>query len=104
VETKTGEIRVAEIERKGGKRGSRKGVRRKGKGEGGKTEKTKEGKNNRYKKNSARMEDMGEGGRSSKVGDKGYKAGSREVSQVDQSLWQEIIRVGAYKKGLGSYY
>ena len=71
METKTGEIRVAEIERKGGKKESRKKARRKEKGEGGKTEKTKEGKNDRHKKDSARMGDMEEGGRSSKVGGRG---------------------------------
>ena len=63
VETKAKEVRVAEIEKRGGKKGSRKEVRRKGKGEGENTEKTK---NNEYKKNSRRIGDMG-GGKSSKV-------------------------------------
>jgi len=86
VETKAGKISIAETERRGGKRGSRKGARRKGKEEGEKTEKTKEEKNNRYKKNCGRMGNMGGGRRSSEVGGGGQKAGSREVSQVDQSL------------------
>jgi len=40
VETKAEKIRIAKTERKRGKRGSKKRARRKGKGEGGKTEKT----------------------------------------------------------------
>jgi len=73
VETKAGEVRIAETERRGGKRESRKEVRRKGKGKGKgeKTEKTEEGKNNRCKKNSKRMGDMGEGERSNEVGRRG---------------------------------
>jgi len=71
VETKAGEVRIAETERRGGKRKSRKKVRRKGKGKGEKTEKTEEGKNNRCKKNGRRIGDMGEGERSSEVGRRG---------------------------------
>jgi len=71
VETKAREVRIAETERRGGKRESRKEVRRKGKGKGEKTEKTEKGKNNRCKKNGRRMKDMGEGERSSEVGRRG---------------------------------
>jgi len=75
VETKAGKIRVAEIEKRGSKGGSRKKVRRKGKGKGKgkeeKTEKTKEEKNSRYKKDGRRMRDMGGGGRSSEVRGRG---------------------------------
>ena len=67
VETKAGKIRVAEIEKRGSKGGSRKRVRRKGKGKGEKTEKTKEEKNDRYKKDGRRIGDIGGGGRSSEV-------------------------------------
>jgi len=104
VETKAEKISMAETERRGGKRGSRIGARRKGKGKGEKTEKTKEEKNDRYKKNSERIGNMGGGRRSSEVGDRGQEASSREVSQVDQSLWQEKIGASACKKGLGSYH
>ena len=67
VETEAGEIKVAETERRGDKRKSRKRMRRKEKSKGGKTEKTKKGKNDRYKKDSGRMRDMGRRERSSKV-------------------------------------
>jgi len=71
VETKAEEIRVAETERRGGKRGSRKEARRKEKEKEEKTEKTKEGKNDRYKKDGGRMGDMRGGKRSSEVRGRG---------------------------------
>ena len=55
VETKVGEVRVAETERRRGKRGSRKEARRKGKGKGEKTEETKEGENDRCEEDSRRI-------------------------------------------------
>jgi len=56
VETKAEEIRVAETERRRGKRRSRKEIKRKGKGKGEKTEKTE---NNRCEKSSRGMENLG---------------------------------------------
>jgi len=50
VETKVGEVRVVETERKGDKRGSRKKMRRKGKGE--KTKKLEERNNDKCKESS----------------------------------------------------
>ena len=58
VETKAGEVRVAETERRRGKRRSRKEVKKKGKRKGEKTEKTKEGEDNRHKKDSRRVRDI----------------------------------------------
>ena len=55
VETKVGEVRVAETERRRGKRGSRKEARRKGKEKGEKTEETKEGENDRCEEDSRRI-------------------------------------------------
>ena len=59
VETKAGKDRVAEIERKRDKRGSRKEVRRKGKGEEAKIEKTEEGEDNKSKENSREVGNLG---------------------------------------------
>jgi len=71
VKTKAGEVRVAETERRGDKRGSRKEVRRKGKEEGG--------KNNRHKKDSRRMGDLGGRGGSSKIRGRSKETNAREV-------------------------
>ena len=54
VETKAGEIRIAKAERRRGKRGSRKKVRGKGKGE-----KTKEEENNRCEESSKGVGNLG---------------------------------------------
>ena len=59
VETKVGKGRVVETERRRDKRGSRKEVRRKGKGEEAKTEKTEEGEDNRSKKDSREVGNLG---------------------------------------------
>ena len=42
------------------------------------------------------MGDMGQRKRSDKVRSKSKKAGSREISQVNKSLWQETIGEDAY--------
>jgi len=59
VETKAGKGRVAEMERRRDKRGSRKEVRRKGKGKEAKIEKTEKGEDNRSKENSGEVGNLG---------------------------------------------
>jgi len=78
METDLGKIRVAETERRRGKRRSRKEMR------GARKEKeAKKRENGRGKKDSGRMGNMGQGRRSGKIGEESKNIGPRKISLVD---------------------
>ena len=80
VETKIREGRVAKVEGKESKAGSRKETREKEGREKTEEEKTED---NRCKEGSGRMGNLEEGRRSCKVRGRSKKAGPRKISQVD---------------------
>ena len=82
METRAGEVRVAEAKERGGQRESRKKTGRMGnKGE----------ENSRSKESSKGMGDLGQRGGGSKVGRESKKVDARKVSPMDKSLWKETI-------------
>jgi len=52
-------------------------------------DKTKERKGNKCKKDSRRMRNLGQGGRSGKIRRRGKKVGTKMIPQVDQGFWKE---------------
>ena len=97
VETKKGEVGMAEA--KGRRKEERRGeeIKRKGRRKETKKQKTERRKNNRDKKDNRRMGDLGRGRRSE-------KAGSRKISQVDKSVWQETVKENAHQKSMEPCY
>ena len=50
------------------------------------------------------MGDLGWERRNYKVRERSKKTGSKKIPQVDQSFWQETIRIDAHKKSMESCY
>ena len=45
---------------------------------------------------------MGQRGRSSEIRDRGKKAGTRKISQVDKDIWKEAVRKNANEETMRS--
>ena len=93
VEANVRKIRVVETKERRSKERSRKEMR----GESKETEKEVEkGKDSGSEESGRRMGDMGQRRRSGKIRSRSKEVGSREISQVNKSLWQETIGEDAY--------
>jgi len=101
VETKARKGKVAKVEGGRSKEKSRKKAREKGDREKMEEEKNKD---NRYKEGSRKRRNLGQEERSCEVRERSEETGSRKVSQVDKSVWQEAVRANAHQKSIELCY
>jgi len=95
VEASVGKIGMGETERRESERRSREEERRKGQ-----EEETEKGEDGGSKEDSRGVGNLGRRRGGSKIRGRGKKVSAGKISQMDKSVWKEVIGEDADKKGV----